>query len=202
MARSALLLLASLACVLGAMGFARQGGQYPRPAAAPEQGAHDFDFELGRWQIHIRRARSPLAHGVGWDAFDGTTVNCRLWDGSEIQRWEARGPTGHIEGLTLRLYGSRSGKWTLYGADRTDGALGPPVVGQFRRGRGVFLDREPMNGRMVLVRSVWSDITANAVHFEASVSADAGKTWRPIRITDQTRLSPPADCGGLASGLR
>lgn len=86
-ARNALLLLASLACVLGAMGFARQGGQYPR-----------------------------------WDTFDGTMVNCRLWDGSEIQRC----------------------------------------------GRGALLDREP----------------------------------RPIMITDQTRLSPPGDCGGLASDSR
>jgi hypothetical protein len=59
-----------------------------------------------------------------------------------------------------------------------------------------------MNGRMVLVRSVWSDITANAVHFEASVSDDAGRTWRPILITDQTRLTLPGDCGGLASSFR
>jgi hypothetical protein len=100
------------------------------------------------------------------------------------------------------MYSAGSRKWTLYGADRSDGTLGAPVVGQFQNGRGVFLDREQMDGRMVLVRSVWAGITANEVHFEASASADAGRTWRPILITDQTRSRPPEDCGGLASRRR
>lgn len=110
----------------------------PRGArAALAEGAHGFDFELGRWKIHIRRAQSPFADATAWDAFDGTTVNCSLWDGTEIQRWEADGPTGHIEGLTLRMYSPKSRQWTLYPAERSDGGLGPPSTGAAAQERQV-----------------------------------------------------------------
>ena len=195
-----LILLGALARVLRSAGPARARAEEPRTGtlAIAGHGPRDFDFELGRWKIHIRRARSAAAAGTAWDRFDGTTVNCKLWDGAAIQKWQADGPAGHIEGLTLRIYDPRSRQWNLYGADRGGGTLGPVVVGEFRDGRGVFVDQEPVNGRMALVRSVWSDITADSVHFEAYASDDTGKTWRLIMVTDQTRSAGPADCGGLA----
>lgn len=194
------LLLGASICVLLTVGppYLRAAEPKPGAPAISDKGPHDFDFELGRWKIHIRQARSAVTAAVTWDRFDGSTVNCKLWDGAAIQKWQADGPTGHIEGLTLRIYDPQSQQWNLYGADRSGGALAPAVVGEFRDGRGVFIDQEPMNGRLVLVRSVWSDITANSVHFEAHVSDDAGKTWRPVLITDQTRSAGPEDCGGLA----
>ena len=181
-------------------GLAQQRAAEPKadPAQVLRKGPHDFDFELGRWKIHIRRARSAANRATSWDNFDGTTANCKLWDGAAIQKWQGDGRAGHIEGLTLRLYDPQSRQWKLYAADRGDGILAPAVVGEFRGGRGVFLDQEPINGRMMWVRSVWSDITANSVHFEASVSDAAGKTWILIAITDQTRLAEPGDCGGLS----
>lgn len=172
------LLLGGFVCVLLTAAPAHLRAAEPQPGAPAisGKGPHDFDFELGRWEIHIRRARSAVTAVTTWDRFDGSTVNCELWDGAAIQKWQADGPTGHIEGLTLRIYDPQSRQWNLYAADRSGGALAPTVVGEFRNGRGVFIDQEPMNGRLVLVRSVWSDITANSVHFEADVSADAGET--------------------------
>lgn len=169
-----------------------------RPPADSGAGPHDFDFELGRWKIHIRRAVNPFERAVRWDELDGTTVNCKLWDGAAIQKWQADGAGGHIEGLTLRIYDPRSREWNLYAADRGGGPLGSSAVGTFSGGRGVFVDQEPMNGRMALVRSVWSQITANSVHFEAYASQDAGETWKLVLITDQVRSAGPEDCGGLA----
>lgn len=193
------LLLGSVVFVLWALGPPRVRAAEP-PAggrAISGHGPHDFDFELGHWRIHIRRARSAFTAATAWDGFEGSTVNCRLWDGAAIQKWRADGPAGHISGLTLRIYNPQSRQWNLYGADRGDGTLGPAVVGEFRNGEGVFVDQEPMNGRVVLVRSVWSRITANSVHFEAHASNDGGRTWRLIVITDQTRLAAPTGCGGL-----
>lgn len=196
---AALLVLGSFVLVLRTLGPGEVRAAEPPPDAPANSanGPRDFDFELGRWRIHIRRARSAFTTTTAWDRFEGSTVNCRLWEGAAIQKWRADGPGGHIAGLTLRIYNPRSRQWSLYGADRGDGTLGPAVVGEFRSGRGVFVDQEPMNGRVVLVRSVWSRITANSVHFEAHVSADAGKTWRLVLITDQTRLAGPENCGGL-----
>ena len=68
--------------------------------------------------------------------------------------------------------------------------MGPPTIGEFKNGRGEFFDTEPSgpNGRSILVRFVWSDITPNSAHFEQSFSDDGGKTWEVNWITDQTRV--------------
>jgi hypothetical protein len=120
--------------------------------------------------------------------FDGTSVTRKVWDGrSNIEEFEVESPKGHIEGLTLRLYSPQSRQWSLYWATSKGGTLGVPTVGEFTDGRGEFFDQEPINGRMVLVRFVWSRITPTSAHFEQSFSDDGGKTWEVNWITDQTR---------------
>jgi hypothetical protein len=43
-------------------------------------------------------------------------------------------------------------------------------------------------GRTILVRYVWSNITPTSAHFEQEFSTDGGKTWEVNWITDQTRV--------------
>src|SRR5580658_3645592 len=75
------------------------------PAAAPTDGQHDFDFEVGSWKIHLRKLLHPLTGSSVWVEFDGTSVTRKLWDGrSQIEQFETDGAGGHIEGLTLRLF--------------------------------------------------------------------------------------------------
>jgi hypothetical protein len=66
--------------------------------------------------------------------------------------------------------------------------FGPPTVGSFANGRGEFFDQEPINGRMVFVRYVWSDMRPTSAHFEQSFSDDGGKTWEVNWITTQVRV--------------
>src|SRR5437660_480436 len=68
--------------------------------------------------------------------------------------------------------------------------MGPPTIGEFKNGRGEFFDTEPSgpNGRMILVRFIWSRLTPNSAHFEQAFSDDGGKTWEVNWITDQTRV--------------
>jgi hypothetical protein len=47
---------------------------------------------------------------------------------------------------------------------------------------------EPINGRMVFVRYVWSDMTPTSAHFEQSFSDDGGKTWEVNWITTHVRV--------------
>jgi hypothetical protein len=65
---------------------------------------------------------------------------------------------------------------------------GPPNIGEFKDGRGEFYCQDTFNGRAVLVRYAWSDITPDSAHFEQSYSDDGGKTWEANWITDQTRV--------------
>lgn len=159
----------------------------------PHDGQHDFDFELGSWKIHLKRLLHPLTGSNAWVEFDGTTVTRKVWNGlAEIEEFETDGAAGHIEGLTLRLYNPKSHQWSLYWANSKDGILAQPTIGEFKNGRGEFFDQEPFNGRAILVRYVWSNITPNSAHFEQSFSDDGGKTWEVNWVTDQTRVSEEA----------
>jgi len=164
----------------------------PAVQAATEKhdGQHDFDFELGSWKIHLKRLLRPLTGSTTWAEFDGTSVTRKVWDGrSQLEEFETDGATGHIEGLTLRLYNPQSHQWSLYWANGKDGILGVPTIGEFKNGRGEFVDQEAFNGRFILVRYVWSEITPNSAHFEQSFSDDGGKTWEVNWVTDQTRVA-------------
>jgi hypothetical protein len=167
----------------------------PAAQQAERDGQHDFDFELGSWKIHLKRLQHPLTGSTSWVEFDGTSVTRKVWDGrSQIEEFEVDSPTGHIEGLTLRLYNPESHQWSLYWANSKQGAIsGPPNVGEFKNGRGEFFCMDTYNGKVILVRYLWSDITPNSAHFEQSYSTDGGKTWEVNWITDQTRVSDQAD---------
>jgi hypothetical protein len=146
--------------------------------------------ELGSWKIHLKRLEHPLTGSKTWVEFDGTSVTRKVWDGrSQIEEFEVDSPSGHIEGLTLRLYNPQSHQWSLYWANSKAGTMGgPPNVGEFKDGRGEFLCQDTFEGRMILIRYVWSDITPKTAHFEQSFSDDGGKTWEVNWITDQTRV--------------
>ena len=158
---------------------------------AERDGQHGFDFEIGAWKIHLKRLEHRLTGSTTWIEFDGTSVTRRVWDGrADLEEFEVDSPTGHIEGMTLRLYDPQTHQWSLYWATSKSGTMGPPTIGEFKNGRGEFFDTEPSgpNGRAILVRFVWSDITPNSAHFEQSFSDDGGKTWEVNWITDQTRV--------------
>lgn len=158
---------------------------------AQRDGQHDFDFDLGSWKIHLKRLLHPLRGSTTWVEFDGTTVTRKVWNGrSQIEEFEVDSPTGHIEGLTLRLYNPQTHQWSLYWANSKDGTMGgPPNIGEFKNGCGEFYSQDTLNGRAILVRYVWSHITPNSAHFEQSFSDDGGKTWEVNWITDQTRVN-------------
>ena len=116
---------------------------------------------------------------------NGTTVVRKVWNGrANLVELEAEG----FQGLSLRLYDPASGQWSLHYANARDGALTPPVVGDFKDGRGVFYGQEMLNGRLIFVRFVISDITPKSVRFEQAFSDDGGKTWEVNWIAVDTRV--------------
>ncbi len=130
------------------------------PNVSMRDGQHDFDFEIGTWKTHLRRLVHPLTGSTQWVEFDGTSVVSKIWEGrANLVELEVDGPGGHIEGLSLRLYDPQSHQWSLNFANSKGGGFGPPTIGEFKNGRGEFFDHEIFNGRMILVRNVWTDIT-------------------------------------------
>jgi hypothetical protein len=184
-------LIALIALTLGPLqGFARGGSDAPKTGAVEADGQHDFDFEIGTWKTHLSRRLHPLTGSNTWTEMDGTTVVRKVWNGkANLVELVADGPSGHFEGLSLRLYNPQSHQWSLNFANSSGGTLTTPTIGQFKNGRGEFYDQETLDGRAILVRFVISEIKPNSCRFEQSFSDDGGKTWEVNWIAVDTRVS-------------
>jgi hypothetical protein len=72
---------------------------------ADHDGQHDFDPLIGSWKFHLKKLMHPLTGSTDWVEFEGTGVCYKIWDGrANMDTVELDSPTGHIEGLTVRLY--------------------------------------------------------------------------------------------------
>jgi hypothetical protein len=148
----------------------------------------DFDFLIGSWTVRNRRLSNPLTGSTTWTEFDATSVCRKVWGGkANMDEFEADSPSGHIQGMTVRLYNPASRQWSLYWANSAKGALDVPVVGGFENGRGEFYDQEVFEGRSIFVRYVWCDITERSARWEQAFSTDGGKTWETNWIMDLSR---------------
>ncbi len=181
------LLLASMGLVAPALACA----QASPVVSAPRDGAHDFDFEIGSWKTHVSRLVHPLTGSTTWVDYDGTTVVRKVWDGrANLVELEVSGPSGRIEGLSLRLYNPEAHQWSLNFSNSSGGTLGVPTVGEFKNGRGEFYDQESLGARSILVRFVISPVSADECHFEQAFSSDGGKTWEVNWVATDTRVKP------------
>jgi hypothetical protein len=165
----------------------------PAPAgAALHDGQHDFDFLIGSWKIHLKKRVHPLSGSNEWVEFDGTVVCRTIWGGlAEVEEFNVDSPEKNIfiQGLAVRLYNPKTHQWTIYWANRKNGAIDPtPQIGQFSGGRGEFYGQDTLDGKAIYVRFIWSNTTSPAPHFEQAFSADGGRTWEVNWITEQTRL--------------
>src|SRR5580704_5932745 len=157
---------------------------------------HEFAPLIGLWKYQLKRLQHPLSGSTTWVGLDGTGKCFKVWDGrAELDTIEVDRSTGHIEGLTLRLYNPQTHQWSLYWANSKVAKLDPPQVGEFKNGRGDFYAQDTINGRTILIRYDWTNLTTSTPHFEQSFSDDGGKTWEVNFIADQTRTD-----GAPASG--
>ena len=186
-----------MVCSLAVVSASLQSFAQQNPAASTtsvqnmdRDGQHDFDPLIGSWKFHLKKLIHPLTGSTDWVEFEGTGVCYKIWDGrAQYDTVELDSPdVGHIEGLTVRLYNPQSHQWRLYWANSKIGVMDPPQIGEFKNGRGEFFAQDTINGKVVLIRFAWTNLTTNTPHFEQSFSADGGKTWEVNWITDQTRV--------------
>src|SRR5437763_12338183 len=88
----------------------------------------DFDFLFGKWKAHHRRLTQRLKGSDSWEEFDGTVVARPVWGGrANVDELEGNAPSGHVQGMTLRLFNTESGQWSLYWANSKTGILEKPM---------------------------------------------------------------------------
>jgi hypothetical protein len=156
---------------------------------APDRdGSHDFDFQTGRWRIRNERLKTRLRGCTEWEVFEATQ-EARLLPGGlgntddfVTDHWPG------FVGMSLRLYNRRTRKWSIYWASTQTDGFEPPVVGAFKDGVGVFEGRQELDGRPILVRFIWSNITRDGARWEQAFSPDDGKTWERNWVMTMTRV--------------
>jgi hypothetical protein len=159
--------------------------------ATQRDGSNDFDFLIGDWKAHVRRLPERLKGSNVWVEYDGISNHKKLLNSNA--NFEEFDVSNHdrklrIKAQTLRLYNPESHQWSIYLVDLDKGTLEiPPVVGQFDGKRGEFYNQQIWEGRAVLVRYVWLDISPKSSRMEQSFSADGGRMWEVNWICELSR---------------
>jgi hypothetical protein len=156
-------------------------------------GRHDFDFEVGTWNAHVKNLAHRLSHSTDWDEYSGTAVTRTLpmfegWNESELQAVSPKSGK-HMVLLGVRLYNPATRQWAMYGSSIKTGVFDPPMIGGFQNGRGEFYSQDTWEGRPVFVRFIWKILDANHDSLEQAFSDDGGKTWETNWIYDGERKS-------------
>ena len=150
---------------------------------------HDFDFLIGKWNVHHRRLKDRLAGSHEWVEFEGTCALVMTMGGMGTMDDNYIGlPSGPYRAMGMRGYDPKTQTWAIWWLDARDPhSIEPPVVGNFQNGVGIFEGDDTFRGKPIRVRFTWSKITKNSAHWEQAFSPDGGKTWETNWVMDFTR---------------
>ena len=145
-----------------------------------QSGVHDFDFFIGRWNVHHRRLKERLSNSHDWVEFKGTAVAQAIMDGAgNIDDNVLEIPGGTYRAVSLRSFDRKPG------CGRSGGSTAGPHRGlsirlskeDSRAAWEAFYADDTLNGRPIRIRFIWSDITATSARWAQAFSADGGETW-------------------------
>jgi hypothetical protein len=151
---------------------------------------HDFDFLVGRWQVHHRRLKQRLVGNTEWEEFGGTTQLRTLMDGhANVDDNVIELPAGSYRAVSVRSFEPQTRQWAIWWLDgRQPHQIDVPMIGSFSDGVGTFYADELIGGRPVRVRFLWTDITPVSCRWQQAFSTDAGQTWETNWVMDFTRI--------------
>ena len=157
-----------------------------------QNGARDFDFWMGSWNVRNRYLRERLQGTDDWIEFDARVVARPLLDGLGNEDEFRTEHEGGFIGMSFRFFDPKAKKWSIYWADtRRSGLLDPPVIGSFDGDEGVFEGFDSFDGKAILVRFTWSGVTTPTPRWEQAFSADGGGSWETNWVMEFTRAGDP-----------
>ncbi len=186
----ALLLAAAMFTTLADTLAAGKLAAKTQPASLSSE--HDFDFLVGSWAVQHRRLKHRLAQSKEWETFSGT---CKTWlvlgGQGDVDDNVLQTPAGTYRAVTLRSFDPATKSWSIWWLDsRHPHELDPPVIGSFGDGTGTLFTKNTFNGRPIIVRYIWSDITPNSAKWQQAFSDDGGTTWETNWVMEFHRLVP------------
>ncbi len=147
----------------------------------------DFDFLIGRWQVHNRKLNQRLVQCTDWQEFDAElTVRPALNGFANVDEFVVTG--SDFKGMTLRLFNPETRQWSLYWADSNRVSLDKPLVGSFENGIGSFYCDGEWQGTPVRIRFLWTGIRSDSACWEQAFSVDQGSSWEVNWLMQFSRL--------------
>ena len=146
--------------------------------ASPTSSKRDFDFYEGKWKLHNRKLKTRLDNCTQWTEFESTQEMYRVLNGiGNIDNYLATFDGVPIEGMSVRLFNTKTRLWSIYWADSIEGKLDPPVVGSFENNVAHFFTRNILNDKKILIVFRWDVRDKENPVWSQAFSADNGKTW-------------------------
>lgn len=131
----------------------------------------DFDFLSGNWTIRNNRLK-----GGKWDQFDGEATVVGILGGVASVE-ELRIPSRNFSGMGLRILDLERKSWADYWCNGGNGVLTPATWGGFSNGAGTWDAQETEEGKPVIVRGVWDQVTPISCRWRQLLSRDGGVLW-------------------------
>lgn len=146
----------------------------------------EFDFLFGDWLVRHRRLAARLAGSDVWEEFDGLSTTRPILGGmGNIEDNLIHFPGGSYRAVALRTYNAATGAWAIWWNDgRAPHILDVPVIGQFADGVGTFFAANTFDGKPIVVRFVWSDVSGGTPRWEQAFSLDNGQSWEINWVMD------------------
>jgi hypothetical protein len=160
------------------MGASTASGAAPA-IVQPGPAVHDFDFQTGTWRVHHRRLTERLVGSDAWEEFEGTSTAWPILGGAgNVEDNVLELPAGTYRAVALRTYDAGTDRWSIWWLDgRSPAQIDPPVVGSFDGGVGTFIGHDSIDGRPLVIRLRWFDITERTARWDQAFSVDDGATW-------------------------
>ena len=140
---------------------------------------HDFDFLIGSWKVQHRKLVHRFANDDTWQVFSGTCVMQPLLSRhANVDENVMDVPGAPYKAIALRSFDPNKRTWSIWWLDgRNPGHLDVPVVGSFHNGVGTFFANDTFEGRPIVIRFRWFDISENSAKWQQAFSEDDGETW-------------------------
>ncbi|HJS83155.1 MAG TPA: hypothetical protein VJ742_10020 [Nitrososphaera sp.] len=142
--------------------------QNPVPASSPCQRAESrqFDFWIGDWDLAWDK------DGKGRNVIQSSLDGCAI-----IENFDGT-PAMKLRGMSVSTFSRQLGKWQQTWVDNQSGYL--DFIGEFKDGRMVLQRKATVDGKEIMQRMVWYNITKDKLDWNWERSDDEGKTWKVL----------------------
>jgi hypothetical protein len=90
-------------------------------------------------------------------------------------------------GTSFRICDRETDEWRIYWVSSRDSVLQPPVSGRWEAGELVATGDDTYDGRDIVARYLWHEITPTSATWEQAFSVDAGASWETNWVMGWTR---------------